>query len=170
MDYLKTLPSYGFASKLVSLTWHDVLDAVTRKIVSRRFAVEHALSQWEILEDYPDALVDLASLGKGGDIHPYIDELVVIEGDLSENETNEKLLFLTLSWIYENIDDYSDPLGVVEQVYADFDYPEKIESFVRYMPSDEPDLGSVEKNQARLIDYWARYLAEQKNKFGVEEK
>lgn len=164
MDYLKTLPSHEFASKLIKLTWHDVWGAVSRKIVSRQFAVEHALSEWERLDEYPDVLVDLASLGKGGDIHPYIDELVAMEQGQPENEGNEKLLYLVLSWLYETRDSYSDSLEIVEQVYADFDYPEKIEGFVRYMPSDEPDLGSVEKNRARLFEKWAHYLSEQKIK------
>jgi hypothetical protein len=47
---------------------------------------------------------------------------------------------------------------MVEAIYADIDYPNKIASLVRYMPTVEPDLGSSEKNTARIYDYWESYL------------
>jgi hypothetical protein len=52
--------------------------------------------------------------------------------------------------VVENKDSYSDPLVLVEQLYADFNYPETIASFVRYMPSEEPDLGYLELNEVHL--------------------
>ncbi|HFC6348968.1 TPA: DUF2247 family protein, partial [Neisseria lactamica] len=45
--------------------------------------------------------------------------------------------------------------------YADFDYPEEIESFVRYMPPKDgyiPSAHSNEENIARLYVHWERYL------------
>jgi hypothetical protein len=43
-------------------------------------------------------------------------------------------LFLALSWLLENLDDFDDPLGVIELLYADFEYPEEIQGLVRFMP------------------------------------
>lgn len=66
----------------------------------------------------------------------------------------EVWIYLSLAWLYEHRRDYQDPLGVIEMVYADFDYPEDIEQLVRYMPAPPGDpigAGAVE-------DRWRAYL------------
>jgi hypothetical protein len=65
-----------------------------------------------------------------------------------------KWLFLLLAWLYEHRDAVEEPLGVVEQLYADFDYPEEIASFVRYMPPEDPS----RVGESYLLDSWRRYL------------
>ncbi|WP_201714654.1 DUF2247 family protein [Rossellomorea arthrocnemi] len=44
--------------------------------------------------------------------------------------------------------------GQIEQIYADFEYPESISKLVRYMPMDGPDYGSLELTEKRLYKYW----------------
>lgn len=63
------------------------------------------------------------------------------------------------------VPELADPLDDVETVYAEFDYPPEVGRFVRYMPSDEPDLGSRERNEARLVEKWERYLEENQERF-----
>lgn len=164
MGYLVKLPTYEFASSLASFTWKEVLTAIERQFVSRQFAIDHALAKLAVMDEYPDALVELASLSKGDDIHPFIDELAV--SDESTSDTDSKLLFLVLSWLFKTKDSYDDPLAVVEEIYADFDYPESISGFIRYMPSEEPDLGSVESNCARLVEKWKSFIDEQSEVYG----
>ncbi len=168
MGYLVKLPTYEFASKVADFTWQEVLTAVERKVVSRQFAIEHAMAKLAVMDEYPDALVELASLSKSDDIHPFIDELA--EGEDSVSNVNEKLLFLVLSWLFETKDTYDDPLSVVEEIYADFDYPDSISGFIRYMPSDEPDLGSFEKNSARLIDKWKSFIDDQSEVYDLRKQ
>jgi hypothetical protein len=72
-----------------------------------------------------------------------------------------KWLYLTLSWLYETRAEHPDPLGAVEQVYADFDYPDQIRSFVRFMPPvDGRDTRSfnLQQNIEAMMDYWRSYL------------
>jgi hypothetical protein len=45
-------------------------------------------------------------------------------------------------------------------VYADFDYPEEIAGFIRYMPMRGPDLGSKQLNEKRMLETWGRYIEE----------
>jgi hypothetical protein len=64
-------------------------------------------------------------------------------------------LSLQLKAAYDERERLNDPLGVVEEIYALFDYPSAIAPFVRYMPlrsGDEPGVGP-------LMDRWADYLA-----------
>jgi hypothetical protein len=65
-----------------------------------------------------------------------------------------------LAWFYEHRGEVPDPLLRVEEVYADFGYPEQIAKFVRYMPMEGPDLGSREANEHRLFERWKRYIEE----------
>jgi hypothetical protein len=163
MGYLKKVVTYDFSSNLVKLSWQEIVIAIERQIVTRQFAIDFAMDELGKLEEYPDALLELASLNKDGDIHPYIDDLAKLEKN--KPDVNGKLLFVLLAWIYENKDLYDDPLDVVEDVYADFNYPSEINSFIKFMPSSDPDLGSVEKNCARLLEKWNFYLKEQKDKY-----
>lgn len=66
-----------------------------------------------------------------------------------------KWAYLQLKAVFELRDRLQDPLGVVEQIYADFDYPSAMAGFVRYMPPpfDAP-IG-----EAALYDRWSSYLA-----------
>lgn len=70
----------------------------------------------------------------------------------------EKWLYLVLAWIFAHKTEYKDPLKAVEEVYADFEYPPTIASFVRYMPMTRPDLGSREDNERQLYENWEHYL------------
>jgi len=156
-DSLACIP-YEYVAKKSKFSWQEIVYGISNKILSSNAAVEHAMKEFEAIDDYPDALLELASLKKGDPIHPYVDDLANAEEKEDAKSIQGKWLYLLLAWIYENKDGFTDPLQLVEQVYADFDYPESIEPFVRYMPSDEPSLGSVEKDTARLYEKWNSYL------------
>lgn len=166
MESLSIVLKYDFVSKRVKLTWKDVLYAIERKLLSPESAIEHATIEISRNEEYHQALLDLASLYKGESVHPLLDDLASLEAGQDETMINEKWLYLILDWLFDNKDKYSDPLSMIEQIYADFDYPELMASFVRYMPCDEPDLGTLELNEARLYKKWKDYLDIQKKRFG----
>ncbi|EGO64878.1 DUF2247 family protein [Acetonema longum] len=165
MDSLIFELKYDFVSKRVQLTWKDILYAINRKLLPSDSAIEHATVKVSQGEEYNQTLLDLASLYKGESVQPYLDELARLDSGQDDTILNEKWLYLVLDWVFENKDNYADPLGIVEQIYADFDYPEVIASFVRYMPSDEPPLGTLELNEARLYEKWKDYLDIQRKRF-----
>ena len=80
------------------------------------------------------------------------------EIERTEAELRDKWLYLVLAWLYEQRGAVPDPLQTVEEVYADFGYPEEIAGLIRYMPMDGPDLGSREANERRLFERWRQYL------------
>lgn len=53
------------------------------------------------------------------------------EAELFPPESVRKWTYLELKAAYEIRDRLKDPLGVVEQIYADFDYPAAVAGFVR---------------------------------------
>lgn len=70
-------------------------------------------------------------------------------------ESARKWLYLQLKAAYVDRDKLSDPLGIVEHLYADFDYPPTIESFVRYMPLAPGEAAG----EPALISRWSDFLA-----------
>lgn len=87
-----------------------------------------------------------------------VEALADAERAQDEEAIQGKWLYLVLAWIFEHRESSADPLGTVEEVYADFGHPDAIVGFVRYMPSTEPDLGSREANEHRLYEKWKAYL------------
>ena len=56
----------------------------------------------------------------------------------------------------------ADPLGIVEQIYADFDYPHEMVGFVRWMPAAEPVLNE-ESGLQIMYRNWLAYLSQAEN-------
>ncbi len=69
-------------------------------------------------------------------------------------ESVRKWLYLQLKAAHQDRDRLTDPLGVVERVYADFEYPPSMASFVRYMPL----LPGDEAGEPALMRRWAEFL------------
>jgi hypothetical protein len=58
-------------------------------------------------------------------------------------------------------------------VYADFEYPHEIASFVRFMPTTDgydPRQFSKPENEKRLFDLWQKYLTAAGLEFGMGAK
>lgn len=172
MNSLRISMPYPYISKLINLNWHDVLFAVENGFLSHQATVEHAMIELENNENYPQAVLDLACLSPEEamyphSIHPYIDDLANIESEDKKSATNDKIMYAVLNWVFEHKECYEDPLKVVEFIYDDFDFPKSIDSFVRYKPSAQPLLGTVEANIERLFNNWKDFLNEQKAKYSV---
>lgn len=80
------------------------------------------------------------------------------EADLSPPQSLQKWTYLELSAAYELRHELQDPLGVVEEIYADFGYPDRVAAFVRYMPPPAGEPAGVEE----IYNRWASYLAQEK--------
>ncbi len=166
MNTLNILMPYEYVSSLISLNWYDILFAVEQKFLSPTAATEHAILELEKKDNPKQTVIDLACLEKGDPIHPFIDELGA-SSEQNKKEAQEKFLFVLLNWVYEHKEIYSDQLGAVEIIYADFDYPQIISNFVRYMPSEQPLLGTQEENIKRLYNNWSSFLDTQKAKYSI---
>lgn len=104
-----------------------------------------------------DVLVALASLlrDETGRVPEVLELLDDPERVHDPRESVRKWLYLQMKAAYEARARLNDPLGIVEEIYANFDYPPTVTPFVRYMPlrpGDEPGTGP-------LMDRWRHYLA-----------
>jgi hypothetical protein len=158
MNTLNILLPYEYASEIIRLNWSDIFFAIKQRFMTPDAAIDHAIMEVSQVDNPPKAAVELACLLKGESVHPYIDELANEEGNSNNDSVREKILFLALNWVYNHKELYEEPLEAVEIIYADFNYPEEIANFVRYMPSEQPPLASAELNRERLYRNWKDYL------------
>jgi hypothetical protein len=102
-----------------------------------------------------DVLSKLASSSNFDDVQSLILRLAEDGGSPPQSE---RILRLVLAYLREIETRKDRLLDRIEEVYADFDYPDCIAGAVRYMPMQGVDLGSIEANEDRLVANLDRYL------------
>jgi hypothetical protein len=164
MDIVRLRVPYQFIRNRIRMTWPEVLFGLTQELLDRTAPIELAEERLAEEENSDPALIELAGLSRTDDPLPCVEKLAAAT-DEPTDEIRARWLFVVLAWIFEHKHDYEDPLRAVEEVYADFDYPKRIAGLVRYMPSDEPDLGSRDLNEARMFGKWREYLEQCSRKY-----
>lgn len=152
----------SFVDMRLRLAWSDIAWGFQNGWLDAVSVVEYAVSQLAEGEDQSVAVVELAGLTRSEFVEvPFLLEKVVSTGAEDSTISRRKWLYLVLAWVYEHRADLADPLEVVEQLYADFGYPEEIQGFVRYMPPEsnyEPKAHTHAENVDRLLSKWKEYL------------
>lgn len=147
--------SWGYHNQYID--WSDLVDLACDRLAEN--------------EDDP-IVAELAGVSKSEafEAGSLLDKLTARSIDGNVNEIKAKWLYLCLSWLFENRALASDPLETVEEVYSDFDYPEDVAPFVRYMPASDgydPSAHSAEDNHSRLLSKWRNYLDVKSSQFAV---
>lgn len=139
-------------------SWQEILFALRNKIITVEDVIEYAT--YIIDEDTLgyDIVLEITCLYNDEDIYPYLQQLIILEDNQNIADIKDRWLYLILKWLHEKRNDVENVLDIVEEIYEIFDYPDSITSFVRYMPSETGDLGSLELNRERLFKNWANYL------------
>lgn len=156
-----TLIPLQFAQSKSSLNWMDLLWAYKSNLLTWKDLIQVAIDRVDSDSDnsleIELAAVDKESVWKVSELA----QTLAKQCSNSDEESKQKWLFLCLAWAYENREKLADPLGVVEGIYADFDYPSAIESFVRFLPPSDgyvPAQHTQEQNHQRLMANWEKYL------------
>ncbi len=162
MEQIQLTVPYAFVTSQLRPTWREVRFGVAERLFSPDGAIELARDLVGISDDAQ--VLELASRSHGETTADAIDALA--DHERTEGvDTHRVWAFLVLAWIYEQRDGHSDILDLAERVYADLDYPEQVAPLIRYTPMVEPNLGSKELNEARLIDRWRVYLDDERAYF-----
>lgn len=154
--------SFDFVADHLAPVWQEIRYGLERQWLSRRDAI--ALAVRLMSEGSEDSdVIELASLTHKDPVDHLVEALAEKEESLSEDCIRQTWLYLLLAWVLSHREEFDDPLQIVEQIYAEFRYPDAIRSFVRYMPMDGPDLGR-EANEQRLFDRWSQYVAAERRR------
>jgi hypothetical protein len=122
--------------------------------LGRSAAVQVALAGYGKFLEPPPAYEELALLLS--DSFYRVPDLIreIVRANSSGEDCSRIWLYLALAWAYVHRVEYSDPLSIVEQLYADFDYPDEIEGFVRFLPVPQ----GLPTGEAALYRRWSEYL------------
>lgn len=164
MEEVQISIPHSFIRQRAQLTWSDVQFGVEQGLLQGPDVSGVAADQME-RDTHDDVVVELAGASPDEPVLERVQRLASAEQSEDPSDVRRKWAYLALAWIFEHRAHYPDALDLVEKVYADLDYPEQVAPFVRYMPSDEPDLGSRERNEQRLISKWADYLRAESVRF-----
>lgn len=163
------IPAEFLARHPLPLSWSDLRWGVAHGWAEEQAVVDAAVRALE--GDAPREAVALAGLAAGElhEVRPLLDRLAGPEAEADPERTRERWLYLVLLWLYERRDALDDPLGAVEEVYADFDYPGQVAPFVRYMPVPEsegyrPQDHTPQENTRRMMANWERFLREERER------
>ncbi|HJQ35809.1 MAG TPA: DUF2247 family protein [Thermoanaerobaculia bacterium] len=148
MDF--KIPS-TFIRRRCHLTWHEVEFGLQNGWLTDDAAIDLAIDRVTAGDESADVVALASVLPHEKDKAPQIIRRLA---ERDPECSNEKWLFLLLAWLYEHRDSIDEPLAVVEQLYADFDYPEAMAGFVRYMPPQDP----ARVGEPYLLDAWRRFL------------
>lgn len=156
---------FKLSTNTVQLNWKDIL-----------WGYNNQLLGWKDIVNFANTIIingsnnqDIFELSMINHSNLFeLDHLLnKITGSL-DNYDNSKWLYILLSQLFNEKDSVMDPLGEVERIYADFDYPEEIASFVKYMPSlddYDPIKHTDEENRERLYSKWKQYLINKHKQF-----
>jgi len=157
---LYPIPS-EFIYSMTSLSWCDIKFGCEYKFIIQNIPIKKA-EDTVLTGIYTTAELDLSfQLPDCCDVVPFLKELCLTSELDDESMIKRKWLFIILSWLWENRNNFNEPLAEVESIYADFSYPSEIESFVRYMPATDGYNSlahTKEKNINRLMSHWVKYL------------
>lgn len=144
-------------------TWNDIYFGIKNKLLGVESVREYAIKCLEVNDEYSQEITDLA--WPNDDV---LDVIKMIEKIL-EKEKHTQICECSIKWQYCIIKNLlNDKLSFegltskLDEIYADFDYPEDMEEFISYMPvKDEykPIEHSREENKKRILDKIDIFLA-----------
>jgi hypothetical protein len=158
---------YEFIQTLTKLNWSELKFGLDHQLLKPRAAIDRATEQVCETSQPSQDLLDLIPLSEADRVRELVNRLASRETPVSNEHVRKKWLFIVLAGLFDCRESTVDPLGFVEEVYADFDYPSEIESFVRYTPMEGDSLGNQEQNEARLFANWNDYLQQSARRFAT---
>lgn len=126
--------------------------------VGRKDVVQMALAKLKGGHHLTEAEHDLALI-LPEDLEDVDDVIPSLAVDGQPSEDRARLwLFLVLDWLWHHREMFSDPLEIVELLYADFEYPEEIQGLIRFMPLPPND-------PSQPVDRWREYLDGERHRY-----
>lgn len=158
---LYPIPS-EFIDKKVNLSWCDIKWGYENNLIGSETVIKKA-ENIVLTENYTKAELELSFLipSESNNVVPFFNELCPETNEDEDSIIREKWLYILLSWLWNNRESFEDPLSEVESIYADFDYPAEMDSFIKYMPPADgynPSIHSHTENINRLMSNWEKYL------------
>lgn len=145
-----------FYQRIKSWSWQELLWGLENKFIDRKELVNYIVDSFsEKLTEIPPVLRIITAYDYE-DIYPEVSELCSSEVYESEIEIKAKWKYVLLQELYDNRDSYENVFVKVDEIYANFGYPEDKVEFIGYMPS----------NSGKGIEQsWQEFLNKEQRKY-----
>lgn len=151
----------NFDKYIEFVDWQVVYWGIQNDFLEPKCAISyaHKMAEYNITED-ESLIVDLLILDTQdkNSVVALIEESVAM-GNIDAQRCKRVLRYIILDMINQSAEDV---LSRVENVYADFEYPEDMNSFISYMPVEDGKYNPSEHNEAenkqRLIGKFNEFL------------
>ena len=151
--------SFEFLKRLYSMpTWAEIAYGFEHQLLSSKVVIDYTLHKIATTDAPNDDELAIASSSTSDSIIESVRKLAIDNGVNDEDKIRSSWAKILLAWIYEHREQYDDLLDIVEEVYSDYDYPEELAGFVRYMPSDTPSLENTKTNEQRIMTSIGKYV------------
>lgn len=154
--------SIKFINENFRLTWCDIKWGYENHLITSEVPIKKA-EESVLTGCYNDTELELSFifLSEPKQIESFLNKLCSGPEKIDDSKIKNKWLFIVLSWLWDNRNNFEDPLAEVEVIYSDFDYPSEIEGFVKYMPTTDgydPSVFSQDENVSNLLRKWKDFL------------
>jgi hypothetical protein len=155
-EVINLYKKYDFSLTEEKWSWQELLFGLENKIIGKKDIINYATHVLE--EDIQgfDLVLQIAIADEHEDIVSYLHELCHLETPEQDSFIKDKWRYVLLKGLYQQRADVDNFNGKVEEIYADFDYPEDMAGFIGYMPSIEGK---------SMDESWQEYLKNAKDKF-----
>lgn len=154
---------YTIKNNINFLSLESIFCGIEKELFSPDIAVEYA--NYYAMNNSNDVSPEMVKLMILDSVKK--DEVLAIISDYAPktrknlNNSLRKLRYIVLLELWQTEKDIRKLSSILDEVYADFDYPTDMDSFVSYMPvNDEYDvsLHSEEENVKRLINNFEIFM------------
>lgn len=160
---------FDFIDESTHLSWCDVKWGYENNLITSDVPIKKAeKSLLTGVYSNPELELSFVIRGEVNQVTPFLKQLCSGFEQKDELLIKKKWLFIVLNWLWNNRNNFEDPLAEVEMIYADFDYPPEIEGFIKYMPPSDgydPSKHSQIENINHLMDKWKSYLEKESTVF-----
>ena len=160
MEALTPIP-VDFIREKVNLSWREAVWGLDRKWLGWRSLVDLARAQSE-RNHRSELIAELATVDKDRShrASELARQLAATEPAVDEAYLKRKWLYLVTARLAQTKEEQTEFWKVIEEIYAEFDYPQEMRSFVPYEPPDGNDTGHYQTPYARLESNLQKYLSQ----------
>src|SRR5690348_12873453 len=123
---------YSYIKPRCQISWPDIEYGLRHQFIDGHVAIDLATEELAAVNETDSDIVALAGTALDEHILEIVERLAARNQIRASPQLSDKWLCIVLSWLYDHRDSVRDPLGVVEEVYAEFGYPRQIAGLIRY--------------------------------------
>lgn len=153
---LSLIIPYEYVKEKISVNWSDMLFLISNGYLYRTSAIEYAIEMMSVSTD--NRIIYLACTDKNDVFEElfwrYIKSLADELTQELKKESKIKVMYVLLSWLYDNRLSIEDPIHILDIIYDDFGFPLVLEKIIDKLHS----LDKAHNHKTQVYSIWYELL------------